>query len=192
MDRIVELATRYCEEFHEGQTRKNGESYSEHPKRVAKALAEHGYDDPKIQAIALLHDCVEDTDVTVSLIHRRFGFEIANGVRALSKNTITDATIKQFGLLFPEILNLDPKEAHERIYRVRLIDARKSVQATKEMDMYDNTRDPENYSIEALRKKVREATDFYIPLGLSFDRVLVRPLQQNIENILRAHPDLLN
>ena len=69
---------------HEGQRRKSGEPYIVHPLGVAEQLAELGMDTATIVA-ALLHDVVEDTDMTVADIAREFGEETAALVDGVTK-----------------------------------------------------------------------------------------------------------
>ena len=61
---FIEKAYNLAEKMHEGQFRKTGEAYVEHPIAVAAIVLELGLDSTSIAA-ALLHDVVEDTDVTL-------------------------------------------------------------------------------------------------------------------------------
>ena len=61
----IERAYRFAAEHHEGQRRLSGEDFIEHPVAVAQILADLGLDTTTLQA-ALLHDTVEDTDVSVA------------------------------------------------------------------------------------------------------------------------------
>ena len=63
-------------EAHEHQYRKSGEKYINHPISVAKVVADIGLDDTTVAA-ALLHDAVEDTEVTTAEIEEQFGAEVA-------------------------------------------------------------------------------------------------------------------
>jgi (p)ppGpp synthase/HD superfamily hydrolase len=58
--------------------------YVIHPIRVAWTLERHGYDDEVITA-GLLHDTIEDTDVTAEEIAERFGDRVAKLVQAVSE-----------------------------------------------------------------------------------------------------------
>ena len=62
-------------EAHEHQYRKSGEKYINHPISVAKVVADIGLDDTTVAA-ALLHDAVEDTEITTAEIEERFGTEV--------------------------------------------------------------------------------------------------------------------
>jgi len=74
---------------HEGQFRKfSGEAYVEHPKRVAQTVLK--YKDSKhldsLIAAALLHDVVEDTDVTLDVIEKEFDRLVASLVDELTSD----------------------------------------------------------------------------------------------------------
>jgi len=69
---------------HAGQTRLSGEPYISHPVAVARSLAEMRLD-PQTIAAAILHDVVEDTDVSIAEIEKEFGVEVATLVDGVSK-----------------------------------------------------------------------------------------------------------
>ncbi|NAW65284.1 bifunctional GTP diphosphokinase/guanosine-3',5'-bis pyrophosphate 3'-pyrophosphohydrolase [Photobacterium halotolerans] len=69
---------------HEGQTRSSGEPYIIHPIAVARILAEMHLDFETLMA-ALLHDVIEDTDVTKDDLDSRFGSTVAELVDGVSK-----------------------------------------------------------------------------------------------------------
>lgn len=77
-------AYEVAETAHSGQVRRSGEPYITHPIGVAEVLAELGMDTPTIVA-ALLHDVVEDTDLTVADIAREFGDTTALLVDGVTK-----------------------------------------------------------------------------------------------------------
>ncbi len=68
----IREALEFAYRAHEGQKRRSGEPYITHPVEVARILAELRMDVETIQA-GLLHDTVEDTDVTFEEIERVFG-----------------------------------------------------------------------------------------------------------------------
>ena len=77
----------YAASKHEGQYRASEEPYIIHPVEVAKILAEFKADTPTIMA-SLLHDVLEDTEVTADEIREKFGDEVlklVNGVTKLGK-----------------------------------------------------------------------------------------------------------
>jgi RelA/SpoT family (p)ppGpp synthetase len=71
---------------HEGQIRKSGEPYIYHPLAVARILASMHMDVKSIIA-SILHDVLEDTPATRSLIEREFGEDVAHLVDGVSKLT---------------------------------------------------------------------------------------------------------
>ncbi|WP_408900591.1 bifunctional GTP diphosphokinase/guanosine-3',5'-bis pyrophosphate 3'-pyrophosphohydrolase [Photobacterium piscicola] len=98
-DSLKEVATKYLSEpqievlrqaylvardAHEGQTRSTGEPYIIHPVAVARILAEMRLDIEALMA-ALLHDVIEDTEVTKEDLACRFGDTVAELVDGVSK-----------------------------------------------------------------------------------------------------------
>jgi GTP pyrophosphokinase len=80
-------AYRLAEASHRGQTRKSGEPFITHPLAVTMILAELGAGTTTLTA-ALLHDTVEDTEVTLDQVAAAFGTEVAylvDGVTKLEK-----------------------------------------------------------------------------------------------------------
>jgi len=81
---LVERAARYAIAAHGADRRKSGEPYVIHPIAVAEILARIQLDSETI-AGALLHDVVEDTEVTLEQIEEEFGQRIARLVDGVSK-----------------------------------------------------------------------------------------------------------
>ena len=82
----IKKAVKMAEQAHAGQFRKTGEPYIVHPLAVKKILEEWGMDEDTIIA-GILHDTVEDTDLTLETIKNEFGDSVAflvNGVTKLS------------------------------------------------------------------------------------------------------------
>ena len=82
----VRHAYRFGAEAHEGQIRKSGEPFIQHPLAVANILAEMHMDHETLVA-AMLHDVIEDTPVAKDRISDEFGTEVAQIVDGLSKLT---------------------------------------------------------------------------------------------------------
>lgn len=84
---LIKKAYYYAQRAHDGQKRISGEPYIIHPVEVALILTEIEMDTASICA-ALLHDVIEDTDMSYSAIVNEFGEEIAllvDGVTKLSR-----------------------------------------------------------------------------------------------------------
>ena len=127
MDRL-EKAKLFSKVAHEaiGQKRKyTGEPYFNHPLRVMKLVASVLPDDEDAQIVALLHDTVEDTDVTLAFIRDEFGQRVERGVFAL-----TDT---------PTVENGPNRKERKKMDRERLSKAEGWVQTVKVADMIDNT-----------------------------------------------------
>jgi GTP pyrophosphokinase len=82
--RTVQRAYEFAEESHRGQLRKSGDPFIEHPLGVAHILADLGMDTTTLVS-ALLHDVVEDTDLSLDEVERDFGDEVALIVDGLTK-----------------------------------------------------------------------------------------------------------
>jgi (p)ppGpp synthase/HD superfamily hydrolase len=82
---LIHLALGTAREAHAGQVRNGsgGRPYIEHPIAVAERVAAAGYDD-EVVAAAILHDVVEDSELTVAELRERFGETVAGLVEALS------------------------------------------------------------------------------------------------------------
>ncbi len=81
---LVEKAYQMAQNAHKGQLRVSGEEYICHPLGVANILADLQIDAVTISA-GLLHDVVEDTDVTLEMLEKEFGKEIAMLVDGVTK-----------------------------------------------------------------------------------------------------------
>lgn len=81
---IIEKAYEFSEKAHEGQLRRSGEPYISHPLNVAGIIADLKLDIDTI-VTGLLHDTVEDTDVTLEDVRREFGDTVATLVDGVTK-----------------------------------------------------------------------------------------------------------
>ena len=93
--KLIMKAYNLANEKHKDQKRSSGEPYIIHPLNVAYILADIGLDESTISA-ALLHDVVEDTDVTDEQLRKEFGNEIADMVAGVTKlSNIQFASIEE-------------------------------------------------------------------------------------------------
>ncbi len=91
---IVKRAYEYASNLHKGQTRQSGEPYIIHPLNVAYILAEMHADKDTICA-GLLHDTLEDTDISKEDIAHDFNQTIANLVDGVTKISRMNFSTKQ-------------------------------------------------------------------------------------------------
>lgn len=81
MEKVFEIALRIAVEAHMGQRDKNGMPYILHPLAVASKV-----DGLELKTIAILHDTIEDTDVTADfLLERGIPKDIVEVVELLTK-----------------------------------------------------------------------------------------------------------
>lgn len=81
---FIKIAEQIATEAHKGQFRKGGEiPYITHPRRVAERVE----GDPHAEAVAWLHDVLEDTDITdKNLLDKGIPEEVVEAVKALTKS----------------------------------------------------------------------------------------------------------
>jgi guanosine-3',5'-bis(diphosphate) 3'-pyrophosphohydrolase len=82
--KVIERAYEIAVAAHAGQTRKSGEPFITHPLEVAAILARLGLDETTVAA-ALLHDAVEDTDLTIAGLEGEVGFDVAMLIDGVTK-----------------------------------------------------------------------------------------------------------
>ncbi len=101
----VRVAFEIAAEAHKTSRRKSGEPYILHPLAVAMICVEEIGLGVRSTICALLHDTVEDTDITLEMISREFGPEIAKIVDGLTKiSNVLDANSSQQAENFKKIL----------------------------------------------------------------------------------------
>src|SRR5580765_2168107 len=83
---LVTRGFRFAEAAHEGQQRRSGSDFIEHPVGVASICAQLRLDEQTLAA-ALLHDVVEDTETDIEDVRAEFGEEIAKLVEGVTKLT---------------------------------------------------------------------------------------------------------
>ena len=171
---LIRRAYRWAEAAHDGQRRHSGEPFITHPLGAARICADLALDAPAIAA-ALLHDVVEDTDVTVEAVEEEFGAEIAqlvDGVTKLSK------------------LAFDSREEHQaENYRKLIIAMARDLRVLviKLADRLHNMRTLGYHKKDKQLQKARETLDVYAPLA---HRLGISSLKWELEDLSFAvlHP----
>lgn len=149
---LIEKAYNFAFKFHEGQVRKSGEPYIIHPLSVTEILVDLGLDDVTLTA-ALLHDIVEDTDVTLSEIKSIFGEEVAvlvDGVTKLSRIEYVSKEERQV-------------ENYRKMFLAMANDIR--VVIIKLADRLHNMRTLKYQSFWKQRETAKETLEIYAPLA---------------------------
>ena len=171
---LVEKAYHFAEKAHAGQLRKSGEPYFVHPLTVAGILAKLMLDAPTIAA-GLLHDTVEDCeDVTLEVIEKEFGQEVAllvDGVTKLRRLDFTSRVEQQAESIRKMIL------AMSKDIRVVLI---------KLADRTHNMRTLKSQPPESQKRIAQETLDIYAPLA---HRLGVYKIKQELEDLCLRYLD---
>src|ERR1700704_3057653 len=130
---LIRRAFEMSAEAHKTMRRKSGEPYILHPLAVARICVEEVGLGVRSTICALLHDTVEDTDVTLDDVEREFGSEIARIVDGLTKiSNIIDVNASQQAENFKKILLTltdDPRviliKLSDRLHNMRTLDSMK-------------------------------------------------------------------
>jgi GTP pyrophosphokinase len=158
---------RYAFQAHDGVVRKTGEPYITHPVSVACIMADLHMDAPTILA-ALLHDVVEDTDVTTQDIKAQFGAQVAelvDGVTKLDKiefESASQAQAENFRKMFLAM------SQDVRVILVKLADRLHNMQTLEAMKP------------EKQRRIAKETLDIYAPIA---NRLGLNDIYQELEDL---------
>lgn len=169
----IKKAYEVANSAHNGQLRQSGEPYISHPVSVAVILIDLGMDSDCICA-ALLHDVVEDTEVTLSELSRIFGDDVAvmvNGVTKLgqvplvTKEEQQAENIRKMLLAMNEDVRVIIIKLADRLHNMRTLDFKA-----------DNRR----------REISLETMEIYAPIA---HRLGIRALKEELEDIALKYLD---
>ena len=155
---------------HASQNRSSGELYINHPIAVARIVADIGLDEVSIVA-ALLHDAVEDTEITIGDVESNFGSEVS---------AIVDGVTKL------ERLQFDSKEAQQAATMRKMLVAMARdlrVLMIKLADRLHNMRTIAAVSHEKQQRVAQETLDIYAPLA---HRLGMQEIKQQLEDLAFA------
>jgi GTP diphosphokinase / guanosine-3',5'-bis(diphosphate) 3'-diphosphatase len=152
---LIGRAYQLSAQAHRGQKRVSGDDFLSHSVAVATILADQQMDSTTIAA-ALLHDVVEDSNVTLEDIRREFGAEVADLVDGLTKiATLTfRSSIEEQAENYRKLLLSVAKDA--RVIIIKLA------------DRLHNMRTLEHLSEEKRRRIALETREIYAPLAHRF------------------------
>jgi len=130
---LLRTAFEMAAEAHKTMRRKSGEPYILHPLAVAKICVEEIGLGVRSSICALLHDTVEDTDITLEDVEREFGQEITRIVDGLTKiSNVIDINASQQAENFKKILLTltdDPRviliKLADRLHNMRTLESMK-------------------------------------------------------------------
>lgn len=150
--KLIEDAYNLAKQQHEGQFRMSGEPYINHPLAVAYMLTEI-HAGPSTIAAALLHDVVEDTDISLDYIEKYFGSDVAKIVDGVTKISKLKYMTKEKVL----------EKSHQKILVAMAKDVR--VILVKLYDRLHNMRTLEFQTPEKQKRIAQETLDLYAPLA---------------------------
>jgi len=164
---LVWRAYRLSNKAHEGQKRSSGEDYISHPVSVACIAAKFHLDAASIQA-ALLHDVVEDTQVTLEDIATQFSPQVAKIVEGLSK--------------LDKIHFNDATHAQAENFRKMLLAMSQDVRVIliKLADRLHNMQTLEHLKPEKRLRIAQETIDIYSPIA---NRLGLNSMYQELEDL---------
>ncbi|NND75247.1 MAG: bifunctional (p)ppGpp synthetase/guanosine-3',5'-bis(diphosphate) 3'-pyrophosphohydrolase [Ilumatobacter sp.] len=171
---MINRAYRVAAEAHQAQRRGSGESYINHPLAVAQIVADIGLDEVSVAA-ALLHDAVEDTEITVADVDQEFGSAVA---------AIVDGVTKL------ERIRFDSREEQQAAtMRKMLVAMAKDLRVLiiKLADRLHNMRTIAAMPLEKQQRIAQETLDIYAPLA---HRLGMQEMKQQLEDLSFAalHP----
>ena len=164
---LVNRAYEVARVAHTNQMRSSGEAYINHPIAVARIVADIGLDEVSLAA-ALLHDAVEDTEITIEDVQRNFGDEVAMLVDGVTKL---------------ERLQFDSREAQQAATMRKMLVAMAKdmrVLVIKLADRLHNMRTLAGVPLEKQQRTAQETLDIYAPLA---HRMGMQEVKQQLEDL---------
>ena len=141
MNKLEQRALEFATKAHEGQVRKyTGEPYINHPIAVAEIVKTVKHT-PEMVTAALLHDVVEDTEVTIEDVYQEFGFFVGSLVRGL-----TDVSKPEDG----------NRKKRKELDRIHLSNQGADVQTIKLADLINNTESITKYDLDFAKVYMKE------------------------------------
>ena len=150
---LINKGIYWARKYHGSQKRKSGEPYYSHPLEVAYMISEYKFKTDVIVA-SILHDIIEDTEVTVEIIHNAFGQRIAEIVDRLTRDR-------------PDGTKLSVEEILENAYHLK----DKEVLLIK---FFDRLHNMQTISVKILDKQIQESKetlDNFITLAMYLENI---------------------
>ncbi|MAT80270.1 MAG: metal-dependent phosphohydrolase [Phycisphaerae bacterium] len=161
---IVVRAASLAAKLHDGQVRKDGTPYFQHPARVATILARAGADD-ELVAAGFLHDVIEDTPADYDDVSDLLGTDVADWVAVMSKD------------------HRMPEPTREPAYKKQLVKGPWQGRAIKLADQIDNfTASMVNQNKAGKRRLL--AARWAIEIAADDDHDVIRTLRSQLVDIV--------
>jgi len=164
---LLRRAYEVAAQAHAGQKRDSGAPYVEHCLAVAGILADLRLDPPTLAA-ALLHDVLEDTEITLDDLNEQFGQEVSRLVDGVTK--LSRIKLKSF--------EENEAESLRKMFLAMADDIR--VVLIKLADRLHNMRTLDALSAERQRRIAQETLDIFAPLA---NRLGIWQLKSDLEDL---------
>ncbi len=165
----IDRAIQFAAEAHAGQRRAGGLPYITHPLRVMETVSLVEHTEAMLVA-AVLHDVVEDCDVTLDQVEAEFGIVVASLVEELTDEDISGNRRERLG-------------AHN----ARLAEASPEAQTIKLADIIDNVRDIRTNKPEFAPKYVAEKLVQYDILTKASPAMRMRAAEALANALVHTH-----
>jgi len=166
-------ALELAKKAHEGQKRDEGTEYVIHLIRIASCLIEElGVKDVDVVCGGVIHDIVEDTDVTQEHVVKQFGQSVGNFVKALTRDKSKDAELGKFK---SKKLNME-----------KLRKAGENIRLLKAVDYLDNLRSfmfRKDLHTARYNRHLREVKEIYIPMAESVSEYVVEKMKKVLDKL---------
>lgn len=192
----IDRAYNIAREAHKAQLRYSGQPYIIHPIAVAEILIDLGMDAESVEA-ALLHDTVEDTDITLENVKKDFGADVASlvdGVTKLGKVPLSNReeqqaeNIRKMLLAMSQDIRVIIIKLADRIHNMRTLDF---MAPQKRRDIALETL--EIYAPIAHRLGIRPAKEELENLAIHFlDPIAYSDIQERLDAVSKSRLDFLN
>jgi len=122
---LINKAIYWARKYHGEQKRKSGEAYYTHPLEVAYMISEYKLKTDVI-VVSILHDIVEDTEVTIEMIQGTFGARIAEMVDRLTRDRPNGTKLS-----VEQVLNNAYQLKDKEVLIIKLFDRLHNIQTIK-------------------------------------------------------------
>ena len=179
----IQTASAFADNAHKGQERLSGEPFIEHPLQTASLLADLHMDSDTIAA-ALLHDVMEDCNVSFEELEKTFGVEVAKLVDGVTKLTKMDLIASDESSTSPQ----DNDDGHDQAGSVRklLVAMAEDIRVVliKLADRLHNMKTLKAHPRERRLAIAQETLDIYAPLA---HRLGMWELKWRLEDLAFRH-----
>jgi (p)ppGpp synthase/HD superfamily hydrolase len=175
----INKAIYWAKKYHDGQFRKSGEPFYSHPLEVAYMVSDYNLKTDVI-IVAILHDIVEDTEVTAGMILDTFGWRIAGMVDLLTRDRPDGSKIS-----VEQILKNAWEKNDKEVILIKIIDRIHNISTlaalSKEKQKKQLTETIKNFLIFAEELSLDEVSDFIYKKCITLNTELGIISQSDIE-----------